>query len=139
MERSNWRAIETNIGGRQVELYIGNVGLAFFRLEQEKDYLDYREPKEVPDGEEPQDDIWWVFRHRQLMLWMHGAPVLEGDQEIIDEMTEANGDFTDYSGGWRPKAFIEDEASEWETEMYTQSLLKDLNSSDGLPDDFIGA
>lgn len=128
----NYREIETRIGDRDVLLNLGNCGIALFRLEPEKDYLDYWE-----QSDENVDSVehWWVFKHREMLIWMGGICIQAGDEEILQAWEEANGPFTDLSGGWRPRTYVEDEATPAENEMFIQSNLKDLG--DTVPEEFL--
>lgn len=132
MNHEGYREVPTRIGKRKISLALGNCGIAMFRLEPEKDYLDYWEEKE----EEEETEHWWTFRQRELLLWMGGIAVLEDDKRIMEAWEESKGSFTELTGGWRPPVSIWDETTEAENEWWLQGLLKDLNETKGLPDSF---
>lgn len=115
------KGVEVNLSGEDVELLPDNVGIALFRNTPELDYLDYHVPAEE-DGEVGERHII-VFRHRELLIWMGGICLTEQDRHVLHTAERKLGSFALLSEGWRPQIFIEDEASEWEKDMYIKSLM----------------
>lgn len=115
------KGVEVNLGGELVELLPDNVGIALFRDTPELDYLDYHVPAEE-DGEVGERHII-IFRQRELLIWMGGVALTEEDRHILHASERKMGSFLLQSDGWRPSIYLEDSASEWETDMYVQSLM----------------
>lgn len=115
-----YKEIPINIGDKKTTLALGRCGIALFRLEPEKDYIDVWE--EVGDEEEHH----WVFKNREFLLWLGGVCLDQDDLDTLEKMNETNGLFTTFSGGWRPPVIVEDKTSPSEAEMYVRSNLSDL-------------
>ena len=119
------------VDGRDIELTPDNHGVALFRFEPEYDYIDISEPI-GPNEEELRHTL--IFRHRWLCLWMARIVLTHEDKEILTEVEEENEPFY-LRTGWMSRVMIEDRPSEFEKEMYTQSLLGDLNRAYAPPED----
>ena len=122
--------LQLSTGSR--ELTTDNCGIALFRDNPDMDYLDMWEEQE--DGSETHT---WLFNNRELVIWMAGAVAREKDRRLLQDANRTHGSFRE-NAGWNPPVCIEDEASPTEVELYTQSLLQDLNNFTGiedLPDD----
>lgn len=117
------------IDGREIELTPDNHGIAMFRFEPEYDYLDVQEQL-GPTEEETRHTL--VFRHRWMCIWMGRIAMGKEDKEILDEIEEAHGPFFAQTG-WLSRVMVEDRASEFEKEMFVQSMLSDLNRAESPP------
>lgn len=119
------RPINITVNGNQISVTPENIGIAMFRHEPELDYIDIHEPVEGTDDERHTV----IFNQRELLLWMGHICLKDNDIKTVRLAERKLGSFTLQSGGWRPPVFIEDHASEWEKEMYVQSLMvEDLHA-----------
>lgn len=126
------KPFEVTVDGQDIELTPENHGIALFRCDPEYDYIDIT-VYEGPDEEETRHIV--VFRHRWLCLWMGRIVLSQEDKDLLTAVEEENGPFFARTG-WLSRVMVEDHASEWEKEMYTQSLLTDLNKADAPPEEW---
>lgn len=115
------KPIEITVNGEKVSATPNNTGIAMFRHTPDFDYIDFHEPQEGSDDERHV----LVFGQRELLLWMGHICLKNEDIETVRLAERKLGSFTLQSGGWRPPVMVEDEASEWEREMYIRSQIPD--------------
>jgi hypothetical protein len=127
-----YHPFEVKVDGRDIELTPENHGIALFRFEPEYDYIDITEPI-GPDEEELKHTL--IFRHRWLCLWMGRIVLSQEDKKLLEEVEEEHELFF-MRTGWLSKVLIEDRPSEFEREMFTQSLMADLNRAEHLPEEW---
>lgn len=120
------KPIQINTEHGTLHLSPENCGIALFRLEPDKDYLDVW----TPELEDPERQHWWIFNQREKLIWMGGVALQRGDDKILRMANRTLGSFAEHSGGWRPQVLIEDKASEWEDELYIRYLTDGVLDND---------
>lgn len=113
------------VAGEKIELSPDNHSIAMFRDEPDRDYLDLYKHDE--DGVESHI---WVFGRREMCIWMGRVALSHEDQQILRRSERTYGPFRSRTG-FNSKTFIEDKTTEWEAELYTEYLLKDLEKVTG--------
>lgn len=116
-----------NVDGKGRKLTPDNCGIAMFRDEPDKDYLDIWEEK---DGEEAHT---WIFGRREMLIWMGRVCIQRGDDKILRQTERDHEPFREHTG-WNPTVYVEDVANETENEIFISYLLNDLDKVTG-PED----
>lgn len=122
------------VDGEDHELNTENHGIAMFRKTPEFDYIDISVEAGTP--EEPEIKHIMIFRHQWLCHWMGGIALNASDQRRLAEDHAEFGSFREQFG-WNSKVLIEDDATDFEKECMTESLMGDLRASEGLPESWL--
>lgn len=117
-----------NVDGKGRKLTPENCGVAMFRYEPDKDYLDIWETDE--GGEERHT---WVFGRREMLIWMGRVCLQRGDDKILRQTERDHEPFREHTG-WNPTVFVEDKANDTENEIFISYLLNDLTKAVGVDD-----
>lgn len=120
--------IYVEVAGESIRLEPENHGVAMFRDEPERDYLDiYRW------NDEGEESHIWIFNRREFCIWMGRVALSDEDQHILRHAEREHGTFRNRTG-FNSKVFVEDKTTEWEAELYTEYLLNDLKKAIGVDD-----
>lgn len=115
------------IAKQPVVLTPDNCGIALFRNEPDKDYLDYYRPTE--DGEAHT----WCFGRHELFIWMGGVALTQEDQKMLRKANREHGTFREQAG-FNPTVVVEDETNQLEEDLWMEWMTSDLTKAIGIED-----
>lgn len=113
-----------DLDGQQKELTPDNCGVSMFRHAPDNDYLDYWEFDDEADP--PAERHWWVFNHREFLIWMGGVALSSEDHKMLRLANRTHGKFPEKTG-WRPTVSVNDSPETWEEELFVRYVTGDID------------
>ena len=118
------------------ELDPRDVAIVMVSIFRNKGYMDMVEVVEI---DEVEDDYYThvILGRMALVDWLVGFSLDEQRNKELEHTHEVAGVFSERFG-WSPTVTIDDEPAEYQESAYFKWILKDLDSAEGVPDDFYG-
>ena len=119
------KIFECSVGGRDLELFLGNCAITLFRSTPEVDYL----------AVELEDDlVLRVFNNPEFVRWMAGYRIAKAgdnyDRPQVLNFRDSPDSFRELTG-WNPAVVEKEEPSELEMEMFLDVNLTGLDDEWG--------